>query len=65
MPRFASALMGALALIAALGLDAARTHEGHDHGPQPVVVVDAAPRGEASSALFELVAIAQGEELVL
>jgi cobalt-zinc-cadmium efflux system membrane fusion protein len=44
----------------------AAAHEGHDHGaasPRPAVA--AAPRAEASSELFELVAIARGGELTI
>lgn len=39
-------------------------HEGHDHGaPPPPVSTTIAPRADASSADFELVAIARGTEL--
>lgn len=39
-------------------------HEGHDHGaPPPPVSVTIAPRADASSADFELVAIARGAQL--
>ncbi|WP_193753360.1 efflux RND transporter periplasmic adaptor subunit [Aureimonas ureilytica] len=39
-------------------------HEGHDHGtPPPTVSAQAAPRAEAQSALFELVAVARGNAL--
>ncbi|UHC15896.1 efflux RND transporter periplasmic adaptor subunit [Methylobacterium currus] len=41
-------------------------HEGHDHGaPQPPVSKTIAPRGEAASAVVELVAIPRGDALVL
>lgn len=41
-------------------------HEGHDHGaPPPALTVAAAPRGEASSAEFELVAVARNGEIVV
>ncbi len=41
-----------------------RAHEGHDHGtPPPVVSAQTAPRAEAQSALFELVAVARGPSL--
>ncbi len=63
MSRLMAALAAAL-LIAMLGAGAIRAHEGHDHGPQPAAQAGASPRGHASSALFELVAIAQGDELV-
>ena len=57
------ALAGA-ALLAALV--ASPAHEGHDHGPAtPPPRADAEPRGEASSDAFELVAVAQGDALIL
>jgi len=62
---FAAALV---AVVAFATLDASRSfaHEGHDHGPQsPVAQPDAAPRGEATSPAFEVVAIAQGGELLI
>lgn len=65
MSRVIATAFAAVAWVATLGASAIRAHEGHDHGPQPSVRIDAAPRGQASSALFELVAIAQGEELVI
>jgi RND family efflux transporter MFP subunit len=41
-------------------------HEGHDHGaPQPRLTVSAAPRGEASSDAFELVAVFRGGSLIV
>jgi RND family efflux transporter MFP subunit len=41
-------------------------HEGHDHGsPSAATQANALPRGEASSSAFEIVAIAQGAELVI
>ncbi|GGD05007.1 efflux RND transporter periplasmic adaptor subunit [Aureimonas glaciei] len=41
-----------------------RAHEGHDHGtPPPAVSAQTAPRAEAQSALFELVAVARGPSL--
>ena len=65
MSRVIATAFAAVAWVATLGASAIRAHEGHGHGPQPSVRIDAAPRGQASSALFELVAIAQGEELVI
>jgi cobalt-zinc-cadmium efflux system membrane fusion protein len=56
---------GAAALILALAASAALGHEGHDHGPQPLPPAEAAPRGEATSSSFELVAVARGTELVV
>ncbi len=52
------------ALMAVLMAGTSHGHEGHDHGPEPVAKTDASPRGAGSSELFELVAIAKGEELV-
>jgi membrane fusion protein, heavy metal efflux system len=61
----AGALCAAV-LFAAQGLAPGHAHEGHDHGPRPVPTqANAAPRGEAKSSAFELVAIAQGTELVI
>lgn len=49
---------------AALGAQPALAHEGHDHGaPPPPVSQSIAPRADASSVDFELVAIARGEVL--
>jgi cobalt-zinc-cadmium efflux system membrane fusion protein len=52
-------------LLGALGLASTATaHEGHDHGaPPPPVTVTIAPRADASSADFELVAIVRGTAL--
>ncbi|SFU68178.1 RND family efflux transporter, MFP subunit [Methylobacterium sp. 174MFSha1.1] len=57
----------ALALAALPFLSAPiQAHEGHDHGaPQPLVSKTIAPRGEAASAAFELVAVPRGDALVL
>src|SRR5262245_63102743 len=64
MRSLIATLFVAAALLA--GLSAAVAHEGHDHGePPPAPRADAAPRGEVASDAFELVAIAQGETLVL
>ncbi|MDQ8729595.1 efflux RND transporter periplasmic adaptor subunit [Bradyrhizobium sp. LHD-71] len=64
-----SSLASALAagvLIAGLLLGGASAHEGHDHG-EPAVSAPAsvAMRGEATSENIELVAVAQGEELIV
>lgn len=49
---------------AMLGAQPLMAHEGHDHGaPPPPVSTTIAPRADASSADFELVAIARGEQL--
>jgi hypothetical protein len=58
--------LGAAALAFAAGAAPLSAHEGHGGGassPSPLAIVT--PRGEAASDLFELVAIAQGGELVL
>ncbi len=40
------------------------SHEGHDHGaPPPAAAAKAAPRTEAQSALFEMVAVSRGASL--
>lgn len=45
-------------------LSPAAAHEGHDHGaPPPPVSATIAPRADASSDEFELVAIARGDQL--
>ncbi|GJE25872.1 efflux RND transporter periplasmic adaptor subunit [Methylobacterium organophilum] len=55
----------ALALFLA-GLAPSRAHEGHDHGaPPPPLTANLAPRGEAASEAFELVAILRGGALTL
>lgn len=42
----------------------AAAHEGHDHGaPPPAAITTLAPRAEAASADFELVAVLRGGEL--
>ncbi len=65
LPAALRALAVALAL-AALPFLPVHAHEGHDHGaPQPPVSKTIAPRGEAASAAFELVAIPRGDALVL
>lgn len=56
----------AAALIAGFGAQALRAHEGHDHGPQaPAAPATVAPRGEAHSERFEVVAVAQGAALLV
>lgn len=62
--RFSVAVAAAL-VTAALALPA-RAHEGHDHGEKPPPVsTSLAPRGEAASEHFELVAVADGSRLIL
>src|SRR5688572_30621392 len=63
-PVLATAL-GAAIVIGTLSVPTL-AHEGHDHGPQSAVTqTNAAPRGQASSSAFEVVAVAQGEQLVI
>ncbi len=48
------------------GASGARAHEGHTHGPEaPAAPATAAPRGEAHSERFEIVAVAQGKTLAI
>jgi cobalt-zinc-cadmium efflux system membrane fusion protein len=62
--RRSLALLAAfVVLVAARGISA---HEGHDHGPAAKsAVASALPRAEASSTMFELLAIASAGELVI
>ncbi|GGJ42214.1 efflux RND transporter periplasmic adaptor subunit [Neoroseomonas lacus] len=46
-----------LALLAAPGIRPAFSHEGHSHGDEPAPPAAAAPRAEAHSDLFEIVAV--------
>ncbi|AWN36630.1 MULTISPECIES: efflux RND transporter periplasmic adaptor subunit [Methylobacterium] len=63
--RFAAALH-AVALLAAVLAGPALAHEGHDHGTAPPPVSKTiAPRGEALSDAFELVAIPRDGTLTL
>lgn len=64
--RFASAL-AAGALIATLATGLASAHEGHDHDAPAAAAgpANVASRGEAASENFELVAVAQGTELLI
>jgi cobalt-zinc-cadmium efflux system membrane fusion protein len=67
--NFLSALAAAVlvyALSAGLGAEPGRAHEGHDHGAQaPLAPATVAPRGEAHSDRFELVAVVQGKTLAI
>lgn len=73
MFRCLAAALRALALLVALALPAlpvlsgaALAHEGHDHGADaPPAPAATAPRAEAVSERFELVAVVQGTDLVL
>ena len=47
-----------------VGTTRVRAHDGHDHGaPPPPVSTTIAPRADASSADFELVVVARGDQL--
>jgi membrane fusion protein, heavy metal efflux system len=49
-----------------LGGGSSLAHEGHDHdAPPPAAITNLAPRTEAASEHYELVAIARGGELVI
>ena len=54
---------GVAAVAAVLGSVMAAAHEGHDHASAPAVIVGAAPRAEAVSDNFELVAVARAGAL--
>lgn len=61
-----TAALRALAMTLALLAGPAYAHEGHDHGaPPPPVSKTIAPRGEAASAAFELVAVPKNGRLIL
>jgi hypothetical protein len=62
-----TAALRALAVtLALLGAGSALAHEGHDHGAAPPPVTKSiAPRGEAASAAFELVAVPREGTLTL
>lgn len=61
-----AAALGAVALLAAVLAGPTLAHEGHDHGAaQPPVSKTIAPRGEALSDAFELVAIPREGTLTL
>ncbi|MET0277897.1 MAG: RND transporter [Pseudorhodoplanes sp.] len=65
MPRRLFSVLAAAALFAAFP-GFARSHEGHDHGAQaPAAPATVLPRGEAHSDMFELVAVAERDTLIL
>jgi cobalt-zinc-cadmium efflux system membrane fusion protein len=60
------AVLCAAALASFSGSGLLLAHEGHDHGePPPAVTSNTAPRTEAVSERYELVAIARGGDLVI
>jgi RND family efflux transporter MFP subunit len=65
LSHLASALVAG-ALLAGIVAGTAHAHEGHDHGaPAAASPASVAARGEAASENFELVAVAQGAELII
>jgi len=64
--KFTITAISMAALLAFLSAGPLPAHEGHVHGaPPPPVSATIAPRGEAASDAFELIAIAEGEELAI
>src|SRR5262245_9266046 len=62
---FVGALKGALLVLVLLGGGPALAHEGHDHAEQGAPPPQgSAPRAESTSADFELVAVADGAQLL-
>ena len=60
------AALCAAALASFSGGGSLLAHEGHDHdAPPPAAIANLAPRAEAVSELYELVAIARAGELVI
>ncbi len=66
MHRLFRAALCAAAFASFSGSGSLLAHEGHDHGaPPPVAIANLAPRTEAVSGQYELVAIARGGDLVI
>jgi hypothetical protein len=64
--RIAGAIRGLAFIAAALIAAPSHAHEGHDHGQQEAApTTGLSPRGEASSPFFEIVAVANGGELLV
>jgi membrane fusion protein, heavy metal efflux system len=60
------AALGMAALTVLFGAGSPLAHEGHDHDAAPLPAsVSIAPRAEATSDAFELIAIAEGSELAI
>jgi cobalt-zinc-cadmium efflux system membrane fusion protein len=60
------AALCAAALASVLGARSLLAHEGHDHdAPPPATISNLAPRAEAVSKLYELVAVARAGELAI
>lgn len=66
MVRHILRTLSAVVFILMSGAHDPRAHEGHDHGPEaPAAPATVAPRGEAHSERFEVVAVAQGKTLAI
>jgi hypothetical protein len=66
MVRHILRTLSAAVFILISGAHDPRAHEGHDHGPEaPTAPATVAPRGEAHSERFEVVAVAQGKTLAI
>jgi RND family efflux transporter MFP subunit len=66
MSRTNTSTLLAVGLALALWGDGAWSHEGHDHGAEATAIsVPAAPRAEAATEVYELVALARGGELII
>lgn len=65
MPTLFAAASSAAALIASLATAPAQAHDGHDHGVPPLPKTMSAPRAEAASDAFELVAVARAGEITV
>jgi membrane fusion protein, heavy metal efflux system len=66
MVRYILRAFAAVAFILMSGMTGPHAHEGHDHGPEaPAAPATVAPRGEAHSERFEIVAVAQGKTLAI
>jgi RND family efflux transporter MFP subunit len=63
--RVSLALRAILLLLAAALAPSASAHEGHDHDAPVATATASAPRGEAASGDFQLVAILRNETLVI
>ncbi len=64
MFRYILSVIIPTALLLTASASGVRAHEGHNHGPEtPPAPVSVAPRGEAHSERFELVAVADGKTL--
>ncbi|HEX4893907.1 MAG TPA: RND transporter, partial [Hyphomicrobiaceae bacterium] len=62
---FGLSFLTMIAVVLAVAVPA-RAHEGHDHGaPPPPVTATIAPRTDASSEAFELVAVARAGQLTI